>query len=228
MTMTTPATIPCYLRSERSPAFTRFCEQVYGRMLNQYGTADMAQIDLLLRELALSPGSHALDAGCGTGMTTEHLCRVSGARFTGVDNVQAAIERARARAEALPDRLDFALGSMDALEFPRGSFDAIVSIESLYFPKDLAATVGQFKVLLRPGGRMGLFYTHIGAGTASPQETKLGAALLANGLTYRTHDLTAEDVKFWQRAKEVGEALLAEAEAEGNGDLLHLGETAAD
>jgi ubiquinone/menaquinone biosynthesis C-methylase UbiE len=227
MPETAPAKEPCYLRSERSPAFTRFCEAVYGRMLNQYGTADMEQLDLLVGALALGPGERALDAGCGTGLTTEYLATATGASFTGVDNVARAIERARQRAESRPDRLSFVVGTMDALDLPARSFDAIVAVESLYFPKDLTATIRQFKDLLRPGGRMGLFFTHFGGKTATPSETRLGQSLALSGLPFEAHDLTEQDRRFWRRAKEVGESLLAEAEVEGNADLLHLGETQA-
>ena len=59
---------PCYLRSEQSPSFIRYCERVYGTMLNQFGTADMEQLTLLLDVLRLPPGSTVLDAGCGTGL----------------------------------------------------------------------------------------------------------------------------------------------------------------
>jgi hypothetical protein len=53
------------------------------------------------------------------------------------------------------------MGTMDALDFPLGSFDAVVVIDSLYSCKDLTATIGQFLRILRTGGQMGLFYTHI-------------------------------------------------------------------
>ena len=46
---------PCYLRTQRSPAFAAFYERVYGKNLNQYGTADMEQIRLLLASCACSP-----------------------------------------------------------------------------------------------------------------------------------------------------------------------------
>jgi SAM-dependent methyltransferase len=225
MTVEAPAKEPCFLRSERSPVFGRFCERVYGRMLNQYGTADMEQLDLLVKVLALPAAAEVLDAGCGTGRTTQYLAEATGARFTGLDNVPAAIERARLRAEAIPGRLAFKFGTMDAMEFPDASFDAIVAIESLYFPKDLTATTKRFKELLRPGGRMGLFFTDFGEKPARPEETRLGVSLEACGLTFEAHDLTEHDRRFWRRAKEVGESLREEAAAEGNDDLLHLGET---
>jgi len=76
---------------------------------------------------------------------------------------------------------------------------------------------------------MGLFFTHLGEAPASPEQTKLGVSLAANGLSFEAHDLTEADRRFWSRAKEVGERLETQAAAEAgdNSDLLHLGETRA-
>ncbi|MGH9775363.1 MAG: class I SAM-dependent methyltransferase [Candidatus Acidiferrales bacterium] len=225
-----PAKEPCFLRSERSPAFARFCERVYGRMLNQYGTADMEQLDLLLQVLRLNHESRVLDVGCGTGITTQYLSDTTGANFVGLDISEPSIRRALELAQASPNRLAFKLGTMEALEFPPASFDAVIAIESLYFPKDLVATIGQFKAVLRLGGQMALFYTHIAdapGGGLGPAVTKLGAALQANCLCFDAHDLSEGDRRFWHRSKHLAEELRADFEAEGNGDLTRLGEADA-
>jgi SAM-dependent methyltransferase len=221
---------PCFLRSERSPTFTRFCERVYGKMLNQYGTADMEQLELLLKVLQLKPGSRVLDAGCGTGVTTQYLSEMTGAKFVGIDVSETAIRRALELAQASPDRLDFKVGTMDALDFPPASFDAVIAVESLYFPKDLAGAISQFKTVLRSGGRMALFYTHIAdapGGGVGPANTKLAGALRNCGISFETHDLSESDRRFWQRSKEAAEELRVDFEAEENGDLAHLSETNA-
>jgi SAM-dependent methyltransferase len=225
-----PPKEPCYLRSARSPAFARFCARVYGRSLNQYGTADMAQLDLLVDVLGLRPDDHVLDAGCGTGHTTTYLAEQSGAAFTGMDKAEASVRCATERAAAAPGPpLTFLVGTMDAIDLPTASFDAVIAIESLYFPTDLAATIGQFTRLLRPGGRMGLFYTHFGGAgaTADPAGTKLGLALRANALEFQAQDLTDADRRFWQRCADAAAELRSEFEAEGNTDLMHAGETTA-
>jgi len=92
---------------------------------------------------------------------------------------------------------------------PAASFDTVVAIESLHFPKDLTSTIGQLKALLRRGGQMGLFYTHLGDTRAAvaPEETKLGQALRANDLGFEAHDLTESDRDFWQRSKDAAEVL---------------------
>ncbi len=225
-----PAKEPCFLRSERSPAFARFCERVHGKMLNQFSSADMDQLALLLKVLALKPESHVLDAGCGTGVTTQYLSEKSGAKFTGLDLSEPSIRRALELAKTRQLRLSFKVGTIDALDFPAASFDAVISIDSLYFPKDLPGAISQFKKVLRPGGQMALFYTHITAppGTAvGPDDTKLAAALRASEIQYDTHDLSENDRRFWQRSKEAADELLADFVAEGNEDLAHLGETNA-
>jgi ubiquinone/menaquinone biosynthesis C-methylase UbiE len=225
-----PAKEPCFLRSEHSPAFARFCERVHGKMLNQFSSADMDQLALLLKVLALTPESHVLDAGCGTGVTTKYLSEKSGAKFTGLDLSEPSIHRALEMAETRQHLLIFKVGTMDALDFPAASFDAVVSIDSLYFPKDLPGTIGQFKKVLRPGGQMALFYTHITeapGGVAGPDDTKLAAALRTFEIQYDIHDLSEDDRRFWKRSKEAAEELLADFVAEGNEDLAHLGETNA-
>jgi len=219
---------PCFLRSERSPAFARYCERVYGRMLNQYGTADMAQLDLLLDVMRLDARHRVLDAGCGTGQTTRYLAARTGARFLGVDKAEPAIRRANELACAAGDGVGFVVQDLDALALDPATFDAVVAIESLYFPKDLAATIGQFKAALRPGGQMGLFFTHFGQGVSVPaRESRVGQALAANGLAFTAHDLTESDRAFWQRSKDTADAMQEVFDTEGNGDLLHLGETVA-
>lgn len=226
----TPAKEPCFLRSQRSPAFACFCERVYGRMLNQYGTADMEQLALLLNVLQMDSASQALDAGCGTGETTQYLSEKTGAKFTGIDVSEPCIRRARELAQTSPDRLSFAVGTMEALDFPPASFDAVICIDSLYFAKNLDLTIGQFKAALRPGGQMGLFYTHITdapGGCLGPADTKLAAALRANHVDFKTHDLSESDRQFWQRSKKTAEELRADFEAEGNNDLTRLGEADA-
>jgi SAM-dependent methyltransferase len=208
MATETAVTDPCFLRSERSPAFAGYCERVYGRMLNQYGTADMSQLDLLLDVLRLDARHRVFDAGCGTGQTTRYLAARSGARFLGVDKAEPAIRRANELAHAAGDGVEFVVQDLDALVPDPAAFDAVVAIESLYFPKDLAATIGQFKAALRPGGQMGFFFTHFGQGVSVPaSESKLGLALTANGLSFTAHDLTAGDRAFWQRSRDTAEAM---------------------
>jgi SAM-dependent methyltransferase len=221
---------PCYLRSERSPAFIRYCERVHGAMLNQYGSADLQQLTFLLELLRLRSGSHVLDAGCGTGHTTRYLAEKSHARFLGIDTAEPAIRRAQELAAPVSDSLAFKVATMDALDFSPGSFDAVIAIESLYFCKDLASTIGQFQKILRSRGQLALFFTHIAGATGeslAAADTRLGAALRANNIAFDVYDFSENDRSFWKRSKEIAEELRTDFETEGNVDLMHLNETDA-
>ena len=78
-----------------------------------------------------------------------------------MDNAEPAIVRAQEIAAISPEWLAFKVGTMEALDFSPGSFDAVIAIESLYLCKDLASTIGQFNRLLRARSQMALFYTYI-------------------------------------------------------------------
>ena len=227
MNSATTAKEPCYLRSQRSPVFARYCERVYGRMLNQYGAADMEQLALLVRVLRLPRHSLVLDAGCGTGETTRYLAEQTGARFLGIDTSEPCIAHAGQLAKRCPNLLDFQFGSIDDLPFSPGSFDAIISIDSVYFCKDMNATMEQFKRVLRPSGQIALLYTHVTTSpeqSLKPNDSKVALALCKIGVQFDAYDLSDSDRRFWLRAKEAGEELRAEFEAEGNGDLTRLSE----
>jgi hypothetical protein len=77
---------------------------------------------------------------------------------------------------------------------------------------------------------MGLFYTQIvelPEISLAASDTKLGAALRANGVAFDVHELSESDRRFWQRSKDVAEDMRVDFEGEGDADLMHLGETDA-
>jgi cyclopropane-fatty-acyl-phospholipid synthase len=78
-------------------------------------------------KLALEPGQHVLDIGCGWGGTALYLNRVAGVRVTGVtlSQEQLKIARERAAAAGVADQVRFELIDYRHVE---GQFDRIVSI----------------------------------------------------------------------------------------------------
>ncbi len=139
----------------RSRAHAAFCERVFGRNLCQHGFADMTQLDALIEAARLGPGQAALDLGCGNGMIAEYISDRTGAHVTGLDYIPAAIRHAQARTAAKSDRLAFVVGDINALDLEDGAYDVIISIDTMYFSNDTAATIGQLLAALRPGGRHG-------------------------------------------------------------------------
>lgn len=213
------------VRAEQSQAFGRFCERVYGRNLTQFGTADMEQLGRLLAVLGLNETSRVLDVGCGIGATTEYLSDLTGAKITGIDLAEPVIERANERTRDKADRLSFLVVDINEIGIPPASFDTVISVDTLYFAKDLGKAIGQLKSVLKPGGQMGLFYSEIDTSVTGSREnlaadqTKLARALTANGLAFTTEDLTDSNLAFWQRSQEIVAEMKPEFEAEGNKDL---------
>ena len=78
-------------------------------------------------KLALEPGQHVLDIGCGWGGTALYLNRVAGVRVTGVtlSQEQLKVARERAAAAGVSDQVKFELIDYRQVE---GQFDRIVSI----------------------------------------------------------------------------------------------------
>jgi cyclopropane-fatty-acyl-phospholipid synthase len=106
-------------------------------------------------KLALEPGQHVLDIGCGWGGTALYLNRVAGVRVTGItlSEEQLKIARERAVAARVADQVKFDLIDYRHVE---GEFDRIVSIGM--FEHVGAAHYDEFfakcRDLLKPDGVM--------------------------------------------------------------------------
>ena len=112
----------------------------------------------LAAELALRPGETVLDAGCGVGGPLCNIAHHTGARITGITVSPHQADEGNRRIAALlgPDSgcelrvVDF----NQPLPFDDCSFDAAYTIESMCHAKDLAATLGELRRVLKPGGRL--------------------------------------------------------------------------
>lgn len=104
----------------------------------------LARLDPLL-----APGSAVLDLGCGCGMPIAHaLARRQ--HVTGVDLSPVQIERAR----RLTPAASFLCADMTTIDFPPGTFDALVALYSIIHVP-LAEQAGLFTKMaswLKPGG----------------------------------------------------------------------------
>lgn len=100
-------------------------------------------------ERLLPPGpARVLDAGCGTGGFIRNLRNTHPAwRVMGVELSPVACGLARERSGA-----EIIEGSITALPFADGAFDAVTTGDVLYHVADVAAALGEFARCLRPGG----------------------------------------------------------------------------
>lgn len=111
--------------------------------------------DALVEAVDLRPESTVLDVATGTG----HVALAASRRFgetTGVDYVPAFIEMARRRAEAegLPIRFD--VGDAEALEFPDGSFDYVLSAIGVMFTANQEKAASELLRVCKSGGTIGM------------------------------------------------------------------------
>jgi ubiquinone/menaquinone biosynthesis C-methylase UbiE len=108
----------------------------------------------ILDALALGPGDHLLELGCGGGLLLRDAL-ATGARATGLDHSAEMVQLARERAPGV----DVVLGRAESLPFPGGSFSAIALSVVLLFFHDPIAVLRECQRFLRPGGRLAAYTT---------------------------------------------------------------------
>jgi tocopherol O-methyltransferase len=128
-----------------------------------------ALVDLLAERLALKPGQHLCDIGCGYGATAWSLARRHGVRVTGVtiSPVQAAHAQTPGGSESpasgprgeAPGVDGVAVACQDWLAntFPDATFDRAYAIESSEHMVDKERFFAEAHRTLRPGGRLGVY-----------------------------------------------------------------------
>lgn len=104
-----------------------------------------------VRERA-GPGGRVVELGFGSGWLLEALQdALPGAPLLGLELSAGNARRARA---LYGDRVRVLLGDMERLPFRDGAFDVIVTCWTLYFMRDIDATLEEIKRCLAPGGRL--------------------------------------------------------------------------
>ena len=210
-----------YVRAHASAAHSELCRRVFGLDLTQEGQTDMASLRIALEALALKPGQHMLDLGCGAGVIAEYISDTTGARVTGLDFAESAISAARSRTEAKGARLDFRTANFNTMAPAPDTYDAVLSMDTLYWATDLQAVLATLAASLKAGGRIAIFMNHhVGpdaeAEALQPEHASLGKAASALGLTTRVIDFSANLGAFWERNYAAALALRDQFETEGN------------
>lgn len=211
-----------YTAATASAAHSELCRRAFGEDLTQEGQTDVASLKIALAALPLGPEKHVLDLGCGAGVIAEYVSDQTGATVTGLDYSESAIAAAEARTASKRDRLGFRAANFNTMAAEPGTYDAILSLDTLYWASDLEAVLGVLTDSLAPGGRMALFMNHhIDPGEPAEQleaaQSDLGRAVTAKGLNARVLDFSANIGAFWERNYAAAIALKSQFEAEGNG-----------
>jgi len=110
-------------------------------------------------------GLDVLDAACGVGYGSAYLA-ASARRVVGVDVDEEAIAYARRRYSG--DNVEFETQDLHELDFAPGSFDAVVSFESVEHLERPEAFLARAAEVLRPGGVLVASTPHVRETTRSP------------------------------------------------------------
>jgi ubiquinone/menaquinone biosynthesis C-methylase UbiE len=114
---------------------------------------------LTVERLSLAPGSSVLDVGCGSGASAIPAAINVGphGQVIGIDLAERllAIARSKSVAQNLHN-VEFQRADMTALGYPDASFDAVISVFSIFFVTDIVAELRELWRVLRPGGKLAI------------------------------------------------------------------------
>ena len=115
--------------------------------------------ELQLKWLDIKEGDHVLDVGCGIGLQAQSMAKLVGAggKVVGTDLSNMMIEIARSRTASSNLPLEFFTADAVAQPFPDQSFDCVRAERVLMYVQDTQKVLGEFKRLLKPGGKFVAF-----------------------------------------------------------------------
>jgi SAM-dependent methyltransferase len=117
--------------------------------------------------LGLSGGERVLEVGFGPGVGIATLAeRLPSGKVCGIDLSEVMAHQARARARAHSDRVDLRVGSVTALPWPEGSFDAVCTTNSAQFWEPLEGSAREVRRVLEDGGRVSIALHEMGIALA--------------------------------------------------------------
>jgi demethylmenaquinone methyltransferase/2-methoxy-6-polyprenyl-1,4-benzoquinol methylase len=105
-------------------------------------------------EAVVRDGDRVLDACCGTGDLALAAKEAGAGSVTGLDFSPRMLERARAKSR----EIDWVQGDLLALQFEDASFDAATVGFGVRNLEDLERGLAELRRVLRPGGRLAIFY----------------------------------------------------------------------
>jgi 2-polyprenyl-3-methyl-5-hydroxy-6-metoxy-1,4-benzoquinol methylase len=126
-----------------------YYEELWERLPDDLEPPDR-ELRLSFMRANVATGERVLDLGCGDGWMTAELASL-GARPTGVEVAQAAVDRARTRHPGL----DFGLAALDGpLPIDDNAYDVVWASEVIEHVADTAQWLSEVRRVLRPQGRL--------------------------------------------------------------------------
>ena len=145
---------PCGTKfADAPPGTRRFYELVEEHRYNKEWHIPEAAQFARAKDLAV------LEVGCGLGTDGAQFAK-AGARYTGIDLTDAAVELAKRRFELFDLPGTFRVADAERLDFPDSSFDLVYSHGVLHHTPDTAAAIRELHRVLRPGGKAVVMLYH--------------------------------------------------------------------
>jgi len=210
-----------YAMAKNSKAFQVFCKDAFGEDFSQDGFSNVEQIDRILQYIPQGDNVHILDIGCGNGKILGYLQEKTEAYIHGFDYSEEAINTAKL---LFPKKSEFREGIIGEIEYPEESFDVIISMDTMYFAKDMTAFVAQVKQWLKQGGVFFVGYQEgdVVPKTESISTTMLSKALVANGMDFEAIDITGQTYELLKKKRISAINHRNEFESEGYRDWFDM------
>ena len=141
--------------------------------LGDFARAGAEQVivgELLCRAIDIHPGERVLDVAAGSGNAALAAAR-RGAAVIATDFVPQLLQAAARRAQAEGLDLQTREADAQALPFPDGAFDVVLSTFGVMFAPDQSQAAAELLRVCRPGGRIGLTAWTPGSVMAATQAT---------------------------------------------------------
>ena len=163
---------------ESYDAFPRVEDAFHAALDESLGPRGPEVLYDLVDTFGLAAGSFAVDVGCGEGRHALALAGRFGLDILGVDPLARHLELANAglaevaaRDPELARRVHFEPGSAEALPLADGAADLVWCRDVLGHAADLDRVYGEFRRVLRAGGR-GVIYQMFGTDRLEPNEAE--------------------------------------------------------
>lgn len=202
-----------YMMARESKAFRAFCEKAFGKDFSQDGFSDLSQVDRVLK--FIPQNGYVLDIGCGNGKMLGYIQEKTDAYIYGFDYSGNAIDLAK---ELFKNKSSFTQGCIGDMEYPDESFDTVISMDTMYFAKDMSALVDQIMRWLK---KSGVFFTCYQEGDVMPKTenvytTVLAMVLKEKSIPYEYIDITRESYDLLRRKRKAALEYESLFEEEGN------------
>ena len=170
----------------------------------------------------MKPNQRLLDLGCGAGGISEYISDQTGAHVTGLDSSAVAITTAEARTETKRAQLNFIEADLNTLDIELQSYDAAISVDTIYWVNDTYDALKRIIRTLKSGGQLIISIVHILEYCDSPEELEIDNTYVASAhnklqLDYHSIDRTESFLDFWPRVKKTMLELKNDFDDEGNG-----------